>query len=158
MFRDERLPTHPVHRTQSLLVGGAKAARPQVVYTQSYTWSSNRKRKQRDLIAFWKPQNHQRNRKQSCTPPGIVYTQSYTWSSKNRKRKQRDLMAFWKLQNHQRKRKQSCTPPGIVYTLHSPTRGPQTGKGNRETWKLFESYIVFIGKEKKKWIPGGAAT
>ncbi len=33
MFRDERMPTHPVHRTQSLLVGGAKAARPQVVYT-----------------------------------------------------------------------------------------------------------------------------
>jgi hypothetical protein len=56
MFRDERMPTHPVHRTQSLLVGGAKAVRPQVVYTQSYTWSSNRKRKQ------------------SCTPPGSVHT------------------------------------------------------------------------------------
>ncbi len=35
------------------------------------------------------------------------------------------------------------------YCTHSPTRGPQTGKGNRETWRLFESHRVLSGKENK---------
>ena len=30
LFREDGAPMQPVHRTQSLLVGGAKAARPQV--------------------------------------------------------------------------------------------------------------------------------
>ena len=38
LFREDGAPMQPVHRTQSLLVGGVKAARPQVAKFTVVTW------------------------------------------------------------------------------------------------------------------------
>jgi hypothetical protein len=112
MFRDERMPSHPVHRTQSLLVGGAKAARPQVVYTQSYTWSSNRKRKQ-------------------AVRPQVVNTVIHVVLKPEKETERLD--SFLKATESSAEKKTKLYAPRYS-VLHSRSHGPQrTGKGNRET-------------------------